>query len=91
MCKTPPVFWQLLYYKCNFLLVFVTTPVHNKVCFHGNFLFFLTTYIKKCYILWQLLLYKCDNLCVDTLAIYVIAYSNLPRVKNIIKIYTSEI
>ena len=41
--------------------------------------------------LLQLLLYKYDKLCVDTLTAYVIAYSNLARVKNIIKIYASGI
>ena len=70
-------------------LIFVTTPVHNKLWFHDNFFDNLN---KKCYfLLLQLLLYKCDNLCVDTLTIYVIAYNNLARVKNIIKIYASGI
>ena len=72
-------------------LVFVTTPVHNKVWFHGKFLFFLTTYTKNAIFLLQLLLYKCGKLCVDTLTTYMIAYSNLEWVNNIIKIYASEI
>ena len=70
-------------------LVFVTTPVHNKVWFHGNFFSWQLT--KKYYFLLQLLLYKCGKLCVDILTTYVIAYSNLERVKNIIKIYASGI
>ena len=53
--------------------------------------FFLTTYTKNAIFLLQLLLYKCGKLCVDTLTTYVIAYNNLAQVKNIIKIYASEI
>ena len=83
-------FWQLM--CMTLFLVFVTTPVHNKLWFHGKFLFFLDSLNKKNVIfLLQLLLYKCGNLCVDTLTIYVIVYNNLARVKNIIKIYASVI
>ena len=56
-----------------------------------NFFFFLDNLHKKCYLLLQLLLYKCGKLCVDILTTYVIAYSNLAQVKNIIKIYASVI
>ena len=72
-------------------LVFVTTPVHNKLWFHDKFLFSWQLKQKMLFFLLQLLLYKCGNLCIDTLTTYVITYNNLTRVKNIIKIYTSRV
>ena len=38
-------FWQLM--CLTLFLVFVTTPVHNKLWFHGKFLFFLDSLNKK--------------------------------------------
>ena len=53
--------------------------------------FFFLDNLQKMLFLLQLLLYKCGKLCVDILTTYVIVYSNLARVKNIIKIYASGI
>ena len=71
-------------------LVFVTTPVHNKVWFHGKLIFFLTTYKKMLFFIATLTLQVWQVMC-RHLATYVITYSNLVWVKNIIKIYASGI
>ena len=52
-------------------LIFVTTSEHNKVWFHGKFLFFLTTYTKNAIFfvatltlqVWQVMCRHLGNLC----------------------------